>query len=75
MSHRKVYVPGYERYVTLGQYVEAVKTAKAHPGTEFKHGLTCWWSVTGEEVVRQFVEGMQARISEGIPYSQRGIAV
>lgn len=73
MSQRKVYVPGYERYVTLGQYVEAVKMAKRNPGREFKHGLTCWWAVTGEEVVRQFVDGMQARISEGISYSQRGV--
>lgn len=75
MSKRKVYVPGYKRWVTLGQYVAAVKQAKANPGAEFSHGLTCWWSVTGEEVVRQFVDGMQARISEGISYSQRGVTV
>lgn len=73
MSQRKVYVPGYERWVTLGQYVQAVKMAKANPLGEFKHGLTCWWAVTGEEVMRQFVDGMQVRISEGISYSQRGV--
>lgn len=60
------------RRVTLGQYVAAIKLAKANPTTEFKRGLTCWWPVTGAEVVQQFRRGMQDRISQGISYSQRG---
>lgn len=64
-------LPAINRQVTLGQYVQAVKTAKANPDKEFKHGLTCWWPVTGREIVQQFMEGVQDRINQAIPYSKR----
>jgi hypothetical protein len=70
---RKVYVPGYEQWVTLGQYVKAVKMAKDNPDREFTKGLTSWWPVTGREIVHQFMDGVEQRITEGISYSERGI--
>jgi hypothetical protein len=39
---------------------------------EFKHGLTTWWPTTGREMMRQFRDGMNDRISQGIPYDRRG---
>ena len=59
--------------VTLGQYVKGIKKAKANLDVEFKHGLTCWWSCTGRDIMRQFREGMMERINEAIPYIQRGV--
>ena len=70
---RKIYIPGCEAWVSLRQYLQAIRTAKANPDAEFKHGLTCWWSCSGREIVGQFRDGMLARIHEGVPYSLRGI--
>ena len=69
---RTITLPAINKAVSLGQYVKAVKMAKANPDAEFKHGLTCWWSCKGRDVVQQFVEGMQERITQAIPYRQRG---
>lgn len=71
-KRRMIYCPGPERWVTIGQYVRAVKMAKANPDREFSQGLTCWWPVTGREVVRQFFQGLQDRINDARSYSQRG---
>ena len=70
---RVVYIPAIERHVTLGNYVRAVKMAKAEPDREFKTGLTTWWPTRGAEVVRQFRHGIHERINEGIPAAQRGL--
>jgi hypothetical protein len=69
---RTVYLPAVDINVSLGVYAAGVKLAKANPDREFKHGLTCWWPCTGREIVRQFLAGVQNRINQGIPYSQRG---
>lgn len=71
---RTIYLPAIERHVTLRQYIDAVKLAKSNPNTEFKHGLTCWYSCKGKDIVRQFLSGIEDRINQGIPYSQRGVA-
>lgn len=71
---RSVYMPATGKRVSLGAYVRAVKLAKANPDAEFRHGLTCWWPCTGREVVRQFWEGVQDRINEGVPAARRGLA-
>ncbi len=71
MPIRMIFLPAIERRVTLGQYIKAVKAAKAQPDTEFKHGLTTWWPTTGEEIVRQFRKGMNERISDAHPYMKR----
>ena len=69
---RTIYCPGVDRHVPLRAYVKGVKLAKANPDSEFKQGLTCWWPVTGREIIGQFFEGVQARINEAIPYNRRG---
>ena len=70
---RMITLPALHRQVTLAQYVAAIKLAKANPTAEFKHGLTTWWSTTGAEIMRQFAEGMNDRINQGISYSRRGL--
>ena len=72
MSKRYVTLPAINKRVPLGAYVTAVKTAKANPDATFKYGLTTWWSTTGAEIMRQFRIGMNARIDEGLSYSDRG---
>ena len=72
MTQYTIYLPAIERQVTVGAYVRAVKLAKANPDAKFKHGLTCWWSCLGREIVSQFRKGMHERISQGIPYNLRG---
>ena len=68
---RTIYLAATSRTITLGNYVRAVKTAKASPGKTFKHGLNGWWIVTGAEVVLEFRKAMHQRISDGISYSER----
>ena len=69
---RTIYLPAIDRRVTLAQFVRAVKLAKANPDAEFKQGLSCWWPCTGREIMRQFLEGVNDRINQAIPYSERG---
>lgn len=61
------------RPVRLGRYVAFVAAAKRSPNTEFKHGLDCWWPVTGAEIVKQFRAAMHDRITQAIPYNLRGV--
>ncbi len=68
---RTIYLPAIDRTVSLKQYIAAVKTAKANPNACFKHGLTCWWSCTGRDIMRQFFAGVQDRINQAIPYIDR----
>jgi hypothetical protein len=70
---RMIYCPGPDKWLTLGQYVKVVKTAKAAKATEFKCGITCWWPVTGAEVVNQFYRGVEDRINRAIPYTESAI--
>jgi hypothetical protein len=70
---RTITLPAINKTVPLGAYVAAVKLAKANPTMEFKHGLTCWWPCTGAEIVQQFFRGVQDRINQAVPYSQRGV--
>ena len=69
---RTISLPAINRTVTLGQFVEAVKMAKANPDREFKQGFDCWWSCTGKEVMAQFRRGMNDRINQAVPYMERG---
>jgi hypothetical protein len=73
MTVRMINLPAIERRIPLAVYVVAIKAAKAHPDTEFRHGLTSWWPTTGREIVAQFREGMQERINQAIPYRRRGL--
>lgn len=56
--------------LTIGQYVHAWRTVlAADPGTEFKRGLTPWWPVTREDILREFRRGVhdRIRIRAGLP--------
>ncbi len=70
---RTIYLPAIDRRVSLGAYTAAVRRAKAYPSQTFACGLTCWWPCTGEEILRQFREGIDDRINQAVPYSRRGI--
>lgn len=67
-----IYCPGPDKWVSLEQYVRAVKLAKANPDAEFKTGLTTWWPTKGDEIMRQFRRGLHDRINQGIRYSEGG---
>ena len=71
---RAIYVSGVDKWVSLGAYVKQIKIVKANPDATFKNGLTTWGPTKGREIMRQFRRGMHDRISQGIPYSQRGIS-
>ena len=72
MAQRKVYIPGIERWVTLGQYVKAVKSAMANPDGEFKTTLCQWWPGTGQQICAEFRQSLHDRINQAMPYLQRG---
>jgi hypothetical protein len=69
---RTISLPAVGISVSLAAYVAAIRMAQANPTAEFKHGLTCWWPVTGAEIMRQFRQGVHQRINAEVPYSQRG---
>ena len=70
---RTIRLPALGRTVSLADYNQAVRLAKAFPTAVFKTGLTTWWPTTGREIIQQFREGMTDRINQTIPYSQRGM--
>jgi len=69
---RTIYLPAIERSVSLGAYLQAIRLAKSKPDATFNHGLTCWYSCTGADIMRQFRQGMHDRINQAIPYCERG---
>jgi hypothetical protein len=69
---RAITLPAINKTVSLGAYVKAIKTAKAHPDVEFKHGLTCWWPCKGSQIMLQFRQGLMERINQARPYIDRG---
>lgn len=75
MTERYIMLPAISevRPVRLGRYVAFVAAAKRSPSAEFKHGLDCWWPVTGAEIIKQFRTAMHERISQAVPYSSRGV--
>ena len=75
MKKNLVYIdlPAIDKRVSLKQYMRAIKMAKLNPDVEFKTGLSCWWSCTGREVMRQFMHGVHDRINQAIPYIERTV--
>lgn len=65
-----IYLPAISRTVTIAAYVAAIRKAKANPDARFQHGLTCWWSCTGADIVNQFREVRNARITAGLPITR-----
>jgi len=70
---RTIWLHAINRRVTLASYLAAVRLAQANPTVTFTHGFTTWWPTTGEEIMRQFREGVTDRINQAIPYCKRGI--
>ncbi len=68
---KTIHLSAINRSVSLKDYIYAVKLAKSNPTKVFKHGLTCWWQCTGQDIIEQFFDGMQDRINQAIPYNQR----
>ena len=73
MSMRAITLPATGKTISLRSYIDGIRTAKAHPDAEFRHGLTTWWPVTGREIVKEFRQGLHDRINEAIPYRLRGM--
>jgi hypothetical protein len=69
---RTIKLTAIDRTVTLADYNQLVRLAKAFPGATFKTGLSTWWPTTGAEIMQQFRAGMMDRINQAIPYTQRG---
>lgn len=66
-----IHLPAIGRTVTVAAYVAAIRKAKAHPDARFPHGLTCWWSCTGAEIVDQFRRERNQRITAGRPITRK----
>ena len=71
-SKHTIYLPAVEKTVTVGQYVRAVRVAKANPTAEFKHGLTTFYPCTGAEIMRQFREGCHDRQRQRMDFVRKG---
>lgn len=71
MKRPMIYCPGPGKWLTLGQYVNVVRMAKANLDREFQQGITCWWPCTGRDVVKQFMDGVHDRINQKTPYIER----
>ncbi|MFQ5629560.1 MAG: hypothetical protein ACE5I1_12425, partial [bacterium] len=56
-------IPAVGKKVPMRIYVQGIKQAIANPDKGFKHGLTCWWSCTGQEIREQFLESIHDRIN------------
>jgi hypothetical protein len=69
---RTIHLPAIDKRVPLSAYIKAIRAAKENPERTFTTGLTTWWPTTGSEVMDQFRRGMQERINEAVPYTQRG---
>lgn len=67
MTKPGIYIPAIDRIVTVSAYVAAIRKAKANPDARFPHGLTCWWSCTGADIVAQFRVERNRRITAGRP--------
>lgn len=69
----RVITLGNGKQVRLGNYVAGWKRAKkSKRGTRFNHGLCGWWSLTREEILREFNEGLHDRINRHIPWFGKG---
>lgn len=70
---RYISLPAINKRVSLAVYIAGIRQAKANPDKRFKHGLTCWYACTGADIMRQFMDGINDRINQAIPYCQRGM--
>ena len=62
-----IYLPALNRTVSIAAYCAAIRKAQANPTARFPHSLDGWWPATGAEIVRQFRQVRNARITAGRP--------
>jgi hypothetical protein len=67
---QRVIVLANGRQIPLGKYVQGIKQAKANPSATFKHGLTGWWPVSGQEIVHEFFGMVQDLINRHLKIGQ-----
>lgn len=60
---RTLYLPATRKTISLRAYLDGYAMVKANPTMTFTHGLTCWWSCTGAEVLEQYRREMNAVIN------------
>lgn len=70
MSRPGIAIPAINRTVSVTNYCQAIRKAKANPTATFPHGLTTWWPTTGEAIVGQFHAEMHDRITARRPLSR-----
>jgi hypothetical protein len=66
------YIQVREKQIPIPIYIQEIKLAKNNLDREFKQGLTCWYPCTGQDIVNQFLAGLNDRINQSISYIQRG---
>lgn len=65
-----IYCPGPDKWLTVGQYVSVIKKVKSLPlDTRYPQTLCSWASGTGEDILREFRQGIHDRINRNTPYS------
>ncbi len=72
MEKRYITLTAINKRVSLKNYIAGIKKAKSMPEVLFPHGLTCWYSCTGRDIMQQFLAGINDRITQAIPYKDRG---
>lgn len=65
---RIISLPAINKKVSLKNYIAGIKIAKANPDVIFPHGLACWYSCSGRDIMQQFLDGVNDRINQAIPY-------
>lgn len=68
---RFITLEAINKRVSLKNYIAGIKKAKANPDATFPYGLTCWWSCSGRDIMQQFMDSINDRINQAIPYIDR----
>lgn len=69
----RVITLGDGRPIGLGAYMKGLRACMAAPeGTEYKRGLTGWWPVTREEILRDWRASVHDRINRNVAWFGRG---
>jgi hypothetical protein len=67
-----IFLPALNYTVSIAAYCAAIRKARANPDARFAHSLDGWWPATGAEIMRQFRQVRNARITAGRPIRRPG---
>ena len=74
MIKRKIYCPGPDKWLSIGNYCAVVKQLKAMPKDQIvKETFNGWFPGTVEGTLREFRQGIHDRINANLSYSQRSL--